>query len=116
MNPTTIRIFGALALAVVMGILAITTRDQPYRRASLGLGGLAMLLLAVYNAAPLYGIDSRPLAVVALVVLLAGIGCYIMSWVKGEVLKRHEQMRTEMLAKIKQRREATAKRPPTPKP
>lgn len=115
MNPTTIRITGALVLGVIMAILAITTRGQPYRRASLGLGALAMFLLAGYNAAPLYGIYNIPIAIVALVVLLAAVGCYIMSWVKGEVLKRHEQMRAEMQAKIKERREAAAKRQRTPK-
>lgn len=116
MSPTTIRIIGALALTLVMAALAFTTRDQPYRRASLGLGALAMLLLAGYNAAPLYNINGQPIAILALVVLIAGVGCYIMSWVKGEVLKRHEQMRAEMLAKVKERREATAKRRPTSKP
>lgn len=115
MSAETIRILGALVLGVVMLMMAIATRGQPYRRASLGLGGLAMLLLAGYNAAPFYGISREPIAIVALVVLLAGVACYIMSWVKGEVLKRHEQMRAEMIAKVKERREAIAKRQETPK-
>lgn len=109
MSPDILRSLGALALALVMALLASFTRGQPYRRAALGLGALALVFLAGYNIGPTYNFNSLPLAWVALALLVAAMACYVTSWLKGEVIKRHLQMRDEMAAKLKERREATRK-------
>ena len=112
MSPEMLRVLGALVLAVILGLFAAFTRGQPYRQSSLGLSALALVLLAGYNAGPLYGFDGIVLAGFALALLVAAMVCYVMSWVKGEVLKRHELLRTRMKEQIQRRREATSKQPP----
>ena len=107
MTQEWIRAGGALFLALIMGVLAVFTRGQPYRRASLGFGALALGLLVVYNLAPVYRFNGLPLAWVALALLVVAMAFYITSWLKGEVLKRHLEMRDQMAAKLKERREAT---------
>ncbi|MBC8160196.1 MAG: hypothetical protein H7Z42_03170 [Roseiflexaceae bacterium] len=106
MDATLTRTLFAGFFGLVMAILALRTQGQPYRRASLGLSAVGLMLLASYSAVPSFA--AAPY--LALVMLVFAMVAYIMSWVKGEVLKRHQELRAKMEEQLKRRREQAEKR------
>ncbi len=109
MDSQLVRTLVATGLTVIMAALAFGTRGQPYRRATLLLGALGMGLLALYNINGLVF-----LAWITLAVLIVAMVCYILSWKNGEVLKRHQEMRLEMIEEVKRRRAAADAKRRTP--
>ena len=101
MSPELIRTLVAAGLALLLAVSALTTRGQPYRRTALLLSALGMGLLAIFNLNQ----TLVPLSWAAVAAIAVAMVCYLLSWQKGEVLKRHEQMRAEMIEKAKKRRE-----------